>query len=200
MTTTTNKINGRVDGNIETFTKGTYNGIAILIRDKDGYVNASKLGNDTRRARKFVNSDKFNEMCKKWMKIRCADPEMTPKYRLLNVSNEFKGTYIHPKLVHFVAEWVDLEYAFTVSEIMDQINDKVHEELNKQQLPDTVENSKPIFNEIAKSIAPNIQINNSSTWGYRDSPYESDEFKDIKERLLKVEQKTDGWTVFNIPN
>ena len=88
MTTTTNKINGRVDGNIETFTKGTYNGIAILIRDKDGYVNASKLGNDTRRARKFVNSDKFNEMCKKWMKIRCAqkgaDPEMTPKYQLLN--------------------------------------------------------------------------------------------------------------------
>ena len=167
MTTTTNKINGRVDGNIETFTKGTYNGIAILIRDKDGYVNASKLGNDTRRARKFVNSDKFNEMCKKWMKIRCAqkgaDPEMTPKYQLLNVSNEFKGTYIHPKLVHFVAEWVDLEYAFTVSEIMDSINDKVHEELNKQQLPDTVENSKPIVNEIVKSIAPNIHINNSST-------------------------------------
>lgn len=146
------------------------------------------------------------------MKIRCAqkgaDPEMTPKYQLLNVSNEFKGTYIHPKLVHFVAEWVDLEYAFTVSEIMDQINDKVHEELNKQQLPDTVENSKPIFNEIAKSIAPNIQINNSSTWGYRDSPYELDsweqddlkravdEYKDIKERLLKVEQKIDEWSVF----
>ena len=64
---------------------------------------------------------------------------MTPKYQLLNVSNEFKGTYIHPKLVHFVAEWVDLEYAFTVSEIMDSINDKVHEELNKQQLPDTVD-------------------------------------------------------------
>ena len=91
------------------------------------------------------------------MKIRCADPEMTPKYRLLNVSNEFKGTYIHPKLVHFVAEWVDLEYAFTVSEIMDSINDKVHEELNNKQLPDNVENAKPIFNEIAKSIAPNIQ-------------------------------------------
>ena len=131
---------------------------------------------------------------------KLPDPEMTPKYQLLNVSNEFKGTYIHPKLVHFVAEWVDLEYAFTVSEIMDSINDKVHEELNNKQLPDNVENAKPIFNEIAKSIAPNIQINNSSTWGYRDSPYESDEFKDIKERLLKVEQEIDGWTVFNIPN
>ena len=212
MTTTTNKINGRVEGNIETFTKGTYNGIAILIRDKDGYVNAAKLGNDKKEARKFVNSDKFNEICKKWMKIQSGkklpDPEMTPKYQLLNVSNEFKGTYIHPKLVHFVAEWVDLEYAFTVSEIMDSINDKVHEELNKQQLPDTVENAKPIFNEIAKSIAPNIHINNSSTWGYRDSPYELDsweqddlkravdEYKDIKERLLKAEQKIDEWSVF----
>mgnify|MGYP001102705536 CR=1 FL=1 len=160
------------------------------------------------------------------MKIRCAqkgaDPEMTPKYQLLNegvqkltpsyylknVAPKYQGEYIHPKLVHFVAEYCSIDYAFTVSEIMDSINDKVHEELKNQQLPDTVENSKPIFNEIAKSIAPNIQINNSSTWGYRDSPYELDsweqddlkravdEYKDIKERLLKAEQKIDEWSVF----
>ena len=43
MTTTTNKINGRVKGKIETFTIGTYNGISVLIRDKDGYINATKL-------------------------------------------------------------------------------------------------------------------------------------------------------------
>ena len=114
-------------------------------------------------------------------------------------AQKYRGTYVHPKLINYIAIWASPKYAIYVGDIMDQINDKVHEELNNKQLPDNVENAKPIFNEIAKSIAPNIQINNSSTWGYRDSPYESDEFKDIKERLLKVEQKTDGWYVFNIP-
>ena len=86
MTTTTNKINGRVNGEIETFTTGTYNGISVLIRDKDGYINATKLGNDKKRARDYVNSPKFDEICKIWMKNRCAenhaDPETPAKYKI----------------------------------------------------------------------------------------------------------------------
>ena len=35
--TFTNKSNG------ETFTKGSYNGIEVLRRDKDGYINATKM-------------------------------------------------------------------------------------------------------------------------------------------------------------
>ena len=77
--------------------------------------------------------------------------------------NDYKGTYVHPKLINYIAIWASPNYDIYVGDIMDQINDKVREELNKQQLPDTVENSKPIVNEIVKSIAPNIHINNSST-------------------------------------
>ena len=124
-------------------------------------------------------------------------------YELLKIANDYRGVYIHPDLIHFVAQWVSVRYSFEVKHIMDSINDKVHEELNNKQLPDNVENAKPIFNEIAKSIAPNIHINNSSTWGYRDSPWEQgdmeravDEYKDIEERLLKAEQKIDEWSVF----
>ena len=221
MTTTTNKINGRVDGNIETFTKGTYNGIAILIRDKDGYVNATKLAalhsdNKRKNLKRFMKSVEMKEIIEYWKEFEAPNrrlknestKEMPEFYELLKIANDYRGVYIHPDLIHFVAQWVSIRYSFAVKHIMDQINDKVHEELNKQQLPDTVENSKPIFNEIAKSIAPNIQINNSSTWGYRDSPYELDsweqddlkravdEYKDIKERLLKAEQKIDEWSVF----
>ena len=40
------------------------------------------------------------------MKIRCAqkgaDPEMTPKYQLLNVSNEFKGTSQINYIINFI--------------------------------------------------------------------------------------------------
>jgi hypothetical protein len=33
----------KIASNNETFTIGSYNGFEILIRDKDGYVNATKL-------------------------------------------------------------------------------------------------------------------------------------------------------------
>ena len=126
-TTTTEKINYKG----ELFIKSTYNGVFILIRKKDGYINASKMGNETRRARKFVNSEKFDELCKMWLKYGSApnsadrnETKISSKYELKYITNELKGTYIHPELVHFVAEWVNYEYAFTVSRIMDSINER----------------------------------------------------------------------------
>ncbi|WP_300485591.1 KilA-N domain-containing protein [uncultured Brachyspira sp.] len=210
MTTTTETFTS----NDETFTKGTYNGINVLIRDKDGYINGSKLGNESRPARKFINSERFNEICRFWLKNRSGqnrpDPETPAKYLLSNVSNEFKGTYIHPQLVHFVAEWVDIEYAFIVSDIMDSINDKVHEVLNEKQLPDTVENAKPVFVDVAKQIAPSIQTQTleNQCWGYRDKVYELDQwekddlrrclddYKEIKEKLIEQEQELSKWGKF----
>ena len=117
------------------------------------------------------------------MKIRCAqkgaDPEMTPKYQLLNVSNEFKGTYIHPKLVHFVAEYCSIEYAFTVSEIMYQINDKVHEKLDEQDKEDTPENAIEALNSVVEPLF-NVKAQasrESGCWGYRDSASKLDQWE-----------------------
>lgn len=206
MTTTTNKINGRVKGEIETFTIGTYNGISVLIRDKDGYINATKLGNDKRRARDYVNGPKFDEICNLWMKTRSAeiyaDPEMTAKYQISHASNEFKGTYVHPHLIHFVAEWVDISYAFTVADIMNSINDKVHEVLEKNELPDTPENAKSAFVEVVKQIAPSVDIGliNKQCWGYRERFHELDqweqddlrrdvnEYNEMKKRIEALEK------------
>ena len=211
MTTTTNKINGRVNGEIETFTIGTYNGISVLIRDNDGYINATKLGNDKKEARKYVNGDKFDEICNLWMKNRSGknrpDPEMTPKYQISHASNEFKGTYVHPDLIHFVAEWVDISYAFTVADIMNSINNKVHEVLEKNELPDTPENAKPAFVEVVKQIAPSVDIGliNKQCWGYRERFHELDqweqddlrrdvnEYEEMKKRIEELEKKVNEW-------
>ena len=122
-TTTTEKINYKG----ELFIKSTYNGVSIIIRKKDGYINASKMGNKTRKAREFVNSKKFDKLCRIFKTFRSAQfpaDQIIPKYELKNVSNELKGNYINPELVHFVAEWVNYEYAFTVSRIMDSINER----------------------------------------------------------------------------
>ena len=51
----------------------------------------AKLGNDVKRARDYINSPKFEEICNIWMKRQSdknrPNPEITAKYQLLNVSN-----------------------------------------------------------------------------------------------------------------
>ena len=192
------------------FETKTYNGVSIIVNTVDGYVNASQICSSNGKAWRNYNKTKSWNQVKNAFERRFSEGARNhaPSYYLEKVAPKWQGEYIHPKLVHFVAEYCSIDYAFTVSEIMDSINEKVHEELKKQELPDTVENAKPIFNEIAKSIAPNIQINNSSTWGYRDSPYELDsweqddlkrtvdEYKSIKERLTVAEAKIEEWGKF----
>ena len=168
----------------DTFTRGTYNGIAVLVRDKDGYINASKLGNNSRPARHFIKSNRFQQICQHWSN---RHQDSSPQYSLTQIDNEFKGVYVHPDLIHFVAEWVDIEYAFTVADIMNSINDKVHDALEKQHLPDTVENAKPVFNEIAKQISIKIDIDlvNSRCWGVRDDVHKLDSYErdDLKRAI-----------------
>ena len=119
-TTTTETLTAK---NGETFTRGTYNGISVLIHDETGYVNGSKLGDEGRRARDFVNGERFNDICRFWVKTQSAPKHADPKYKLEYIGNDFKGTYVHPSLVHFVAEWVSVEYAFKVAHIMNSINE-----------------------------------------------------------------------------
>jgi regulator of replication initiation timing len=47
-----------------------------------------------------------------------------------------QGTYIHPELVNFVAEWEDKTYALKVSEIMNDLNKQLHYIMEDNDLPD----------------------------------------------------------------
>ena len=110
--------------------------------------------------------------------VRILTPSfISPK----NVRPEYQGEYIHPKLVHFIAEYCSKVYAFKVAELMDSINENVHEQLNKQQLPDTVEISKQIFEDLRmKAIKYNMMLHHQEEaekranthdvycWGVRD--------------------------------
>ena len=72
--------------NGETFTWRSYNDISILIRDSGVYVNATKLGNDKKETRKYINGEKFDEICNLWMKTQFGknqpNQEITAKYQL----------------------------------------------------------------------------------------------------------------------
>jgi hypothetical protein len=128
--------------NGENFTSRTYMGVSILVRDKDGYVNASKMGTASRRARKCVNEDKkFAEICDVWSsqlkRPVSGTSEESAKYQLFEGYRiEVRGTYVHPDLVHFVAEWVDLKYAFVVQKIMNSLDTQLHNIMEDNGLSD----------------------------------------------------------------
>lgn len=197
-----------------TFDIKTYNGVSIIVNNETGYVNASKMGSENRRTRKFLQTDKFQEICAFFketsVRPKTGTPILEPILEIMNVRNEFKGIYVHPKLVHFVAEWVDLRYAFMVSSIMDSINNKVHEVLEEKQIEDTVENTKPILENVVSSIAPIVgqTVVEEQLWGCRDSAFRLDsyekadlkndinEYNTIKEELKRIEEKVDKWGSF----
>ncbi|KAI5495382.1 hypothetical protein TVAGG3_0785780 [Trichomonas vaginalis G3] len=190
--TFTNKSNG------ETFTKGTYNGIEVLRRDKDGYINATKMAREAGRLNhlnRFLNSAKMQEILEFWLKeygrAKSGSTSKQAFYELTKgVINEFKGIYIHPDLVHFVAEWCSVKYAFYVKDIMDSIDKKVHEKLDEEELEDTVENAKHLFEEeVRKMCEKQLEHEREICYGYRDSPYELDQWEqeDLKREFREYE-------------
>ncbi|KAI5512088.1 hypothetical protein TVAGG3_0744780 [Trichomonas vaginalis G3] len=190
--TFTNKSNG------ETFTKGTYNGIEVLRRDKDGYINATKMAREAGKLNhlnRFLNSAKMQEILEFWMNeyggAKSGSTSKQAFYELTKgVMNEFKGIYIHPDLVHFVAEWCSVKYAFYVKDIMDSIDKKVHEKLDEEELEDTVKNAKPLFEqEVGKMCEKQLEHEREICYGYRDSPYELDQWEqeDLKREFREYE-------------
>jgi predicted nucleic acid-binding Zn-ribbon protein len=73
--------------------------------------------------------------------------------------NELRGSYIHPKLVHHVAEWADLKYAVKVGKIMDAINENNNEKLNIEITELRNQNEK-IKSEIIELTNKNEKIAN----------------------------------------
>lgn len=192
-----------------TFEIKTYNGISIIINKDDGYVNASQMCSSNGKAwRNYKNTKSWKQVKNAFIRLFSEGASNhAPSYYLEKVAPKYQGEYIHPKLVHFVAEYCSVDYAFMVAEIMDSINDKVHEVLEKNELPDTPENAKTAFVEVVKQIAPSVDIGliNKQCWGYRERFHELDqweqddlrrdvnEYEEMKKRIEELENKVNKW-------
>lgn len=165
------------DGPNYEFKLETYNGISIVRETNSNYVNASKMCSDNHKTwRKFKQSkywkdtlEAFNLVIKPglsnagnfWTASFLAPKQVKP---------EFQGEYIHPKLIHFVAEYCNKVYAFKVAELMDSINDSVHQRLNDLKLPNTPQNSNTVFNLIVDEEKDRLVSDNENKqcWGIRE--------------------------------
>ena len=110
--------------------------MSIIIRDKDSYINATKIANDNNKRdgfKKWIKADKWNEIYNVWLNNfsgkffpEMKNKEILPYYKITTTEIggkiETYGTYVHPELIYFVAEWCNVEYAFKVSAIMNEIN------------------------------------------------------------------------------
>ena len=210
----------KIECNGKSFTKGTYNGVSVIFNDEDGFINATYMCKQFNKRFAKINENHawqsyfqaFNE--EYYARPKMGGQEKTPMYQLNKgfsvKQNELRGTYVDPRLINYIAIWASPTYAIYVGKIMDSINDKVHEVLNEKQLPDTVENAKPVFVDVAKQIAPSINTEaiENQFWGYRDKVYELDQwekndlrrciddYKEIKEKLTEQEQKLNKWGRF----
>ena len=120
--------NNKIASNGEEFTRSDYNGVSIIIRDKDGFINATKIAKDNGKQKnldKYFKSDKWKEIheaFKNSLPKKVGGDKIELIYTIKTGTQEIYGSYVHPELIHFVAEWCDISYAFKVSAIMNNIN------------------------------------------------------------------------------
>ena len=144
------------------FIKYIYNGFNIIINNEDQYFNASKLISQysNKKLNDYTRNKNFIEFSKEIKNVE--NSEIKISYFINDISNEFKGTYLHPLLLNSVCEWINKKYAIKVAIIMKSINEQnttvmnkliqdLHDENNKlksqsiQDIGDNLENSKYIF-------------------------------------------------------
>ena len=148
--------NQKIKCNNETFTLSTYNGFKIIIRDSDGFINASYVVKQINKQEKTVKQIKtlFKSVqyqdFENYLKTILPGKEL--KYNLLNdVSKYLRGSYVHPKIINFVCFWCSPTYALLVGEIMDSINEQNTTVMNK-----LIKNLQDENNKLKSQIIPDI--------------------------------------------
>ena len=81
-----------------------------------------------------------------------------------------------------------------IGNIMDLINEKVHEILIERQLDDTAENAGPIFDEVVKQFIQSIRTKKIT---FHDEVKQIiEDYKRMKERLVEQQKKLDEYISF----
>ena len=158
--------NQQITSNNETFTQSVYNGFKIIIRNSDGYINASnvvKQINDKENTAKLIKTlfksvqyQDFENRLKTILQGKIL-PGKNLKYNLINdVNNNLRGSYVHPKLINFICFWCSPSYALLVSEIMDSINEQNTTEMNKR-IKDLQDKNNELKTQIVQDIGDNLE-------------------------------------------
>lgn len=133
------------------FVKYVYNGFEIIINNEDKYFNASKIV--TKYSHKKLNDYMRNKDFVEFSnEIKNIEPTGIPvSYFINNVSNEFKGTYLHPLFLNSVCEWINKKYAIKVAIIMKSINEQ-----NTTVMNQLIQNLQNENNALRDRVVPDV--------------------------------------------
>jgi len=133
---------------------GKYGDFKVLIRKKDGYINASKLCKDGGKKfndwSRMQSSEKFIEEFK-----GSAGHHVEPIEVNMAGLYETRGTYAHPLIIPHIASWISAEFAFRVSHI---VNDHLVREYRE-----TIRVKDTTIDELSRKIDNLTSINLDQT-------------------------------------
>jgi hypothetical protein len=104
------------------FSIGKYGDFTIVIMNKNGYVNATKLcrfaknkNNKPKEFKNWLRNNRSSELVDEIAK------ELTDQVPFISITqtmnNEVRGTYVHPDLIPHIASWASPAFAIKVSRI-----------------------------------------------------------------------------------
>jgi hypothetical protein len=98
---------------------GTYFDFKVLFMTQNGYINATKLCKDGgKRFDNWLKNQGSEELINEFM----SSPRFigSAVITVLNVDNEYRGTYVHRKLITSIASWISPAFAFKVHDIVEE--------------------------------------------------------------------------------
>jgi len=138
--------------NGEDFTEGEYNGIKVLKRKSDGFINATKMCNQFgKNFRKIFQNDSFHEYFEEFS-LEYAKNTTRQDYGGFiyelgkGYAKAVAGTYVDKRMINYIAIWASPKYAVKVGIIMDALDEK--NQLTNQTLEDTIKQLQSELNEL----------------------------------------------------
>ena len=150
----------------ETFTRGTYNGIPVLIHDKDGFINVTEMCEYVlyKNFENIYENSSWQQYLDAFKAKHYANSNKEPIYQLKHYKDEVGATYVDPRLIDYIAIWASPKYASYVCETMNAFNELIHEVLKNEQLPDIQKYAKPLLVKIV-----DVENNNNNEKALRFS-------------------------------
>jgi hypothetical protein len=109
----------------DTFSEGTYNGISVIQRDKDRFINATAMCKQFGKIFRKIFENKAWKAYYKEFKTQKQPVQNSGGFIYVinaDVTKDLKGSYVDPKLINYIAFWASPKYAVHVGMIMDKIH------------------------------------------------------------------------------
>ena len=177
------------------FVKYVYNGFEIILNNEDKYFNASKIV--TKYSHKKLNDYMRNKDFVEFSnEIKNIEPTGIPvSYFINNVSNEFKGTYLHPLFLNSVCEWINKKYAIKVAIIMKSINEQ-----NTAVMNQLIQNLQNENNTLRNQIIPDVGDSHTNSRFIFIDQVDDNTFKVVYDQKKRNKQHFRTFTVLASAN